>query len=183
MEKKIQGKKHSRKLLVLDFDNTLFFTERAIHMAAKDVFGEELTLEDMYKMEAAVKKPLFEHANTKYKEYLEPNGRLIGLSEDLRLKGYEVIVLSGRHEGHLENTRYSLDLHGVKYKKIILSPKGRTTSDYEWKSKALSPYVSHYNEIIFFDDKMENIEYIKKAFSKRKIRFFLVDREGEKEIK
>ncbi|MCL5009834.1 MAG: hypothetical protein M1433_02570 [Candidatus Parvarchaeota archaeon] len=181
-----ENRKHiskRRRLLVLDFDDTLFFTEEALSLASEEVFGKRIPVSEIRKMENAVKQPFYEHTAVKYKEYLKPNGRLIGLSKTLKLKGYEVIVLSGRHEGQLEETKYSLDLHKIPYKAIILSKKGRTISNAEWKARALSEYIPRYHEILFFDDDIANIKFIKKKFAGKNIRFFLVNKRGEREIK
>ena len=68
--------------------------------------------------------------------------------------GYKVIVLTGRHSGHLQVTKDWLEEKGVNYDEIYCRQEGDNSKDTEVKSKLYNEHVRNkYNVKYIIDDR------------------------------
>lgn len=167
---------HGRKLIVLDFDNTLFFADAANRKAAKELFKKELTRGQIRKLPNAQKGDILALANSKYAHMLKPNSPLIRKIRRLALS-HKVIILSARKIRKGDQTASLLERAGVKYderhhRRNILIP------DEEWKLRKIKALAKGYGQIEIYDDKRENLKYISKYIEKGGAHFYHVEGES-----
>ena len=68
--------------------------------------------------------------------------------------GYRVIILTGRHSGHLQVTKDWLDANGVNYDEIYCREEGDTRADYIVKKELFDQHVKdRYNVKFVIDDR------------------------------
>ncbi len=183
-KKRPEGRKATgRKLIISDFDDTLFFTEHSIAFASHELFGVGMTRKEVRNLDKPIISKIYDLAFSKYKDNLEPNTKLMDKYARMMTEGYEFMILSARGEQLREEVKYGLRLYDIKCEKIVLSNNDRRVSDEEWKSNFIKDYISDYDEILFFDDKIENLNMVREKVTDSRIRHFLVDRKGEKELK
>jgi hypothetical protein len=183
-KKRPEGRKATgRKLIISDFDDTLFFTEHSIAFASHELFGVVMTRKEVRNLDKPIISKIYDLAFSKYKDNLEPNTKLMDKYARMMTEGYEFMILSARGEQLREEVKYGLRLYDIKCEKIVLSNNDRRVSDEEWKSNFIKDYISDYDEILFFDDKIENLNMVREKVTDSRIRHFLVDRKGEKELK
>ncbi len=167
--------RETRKLIVVDFDNTLFFTNRTSFLASKELFNIGLTHADIRKLPEDVRRSIYHLAATKYGEHSRPNKEL-----HERLAGSRnanVMILTARHNSSDEHTMRLLKKHGVRIKRL----RSRNSSemgidDGEWKGKVVSRIAGRYGEVDVYEDKLANIKRMMKAIhsKKAKVAFYLV---------
>lgn len=171
-----------KKLVVSDFDDTLFFTDKAFAAAGNEVIGRPVINTEVLKLEYEQRFAIFYRAFRKHKDLLYPNSKLIEKYLGLHSDGYEIIVMSARGEELRPETRHTLEKHSIPHSKLILSDNNYSISDMEWKLRALRGMTEGYDEILFFDDRPDSINYIRERLNDPRVKFFLVDKNGEKEI-
>ena len=72
--------------------------------------------------------------------------------------GYRVIILTGRHSGHLQVTKDWLDANGVNYDEIYCRDEGDTRADYIVKEELFEKHVKDkYNVKFVIDDRPQVI--------------------------
>lgn len=68
--------------------------------------------------------------------------------------GYRVIILTGRHSGHLQVTKDWLDANGVNYDEIYCRDEGDTRADYIVKKELFDQHIKdRYNVKFVIDDR------------------------------
>lgn len=150
--------------------------------ASRDVFGFEMAKNDIKKLDEPTRLKIHELVFVKYIDNLEPNLRLMEKYAHMRANGYDFMIVSARSKQFIEEAKYSMDLYNVKYDEIVLSDSDWERSAAKWKAGIVKKHIVDYDEILFFDDKIDNINELKKSIAHNRIRYFLVDRSGEKEI-
>ncbi len=183
LNKNKNSRRSQRKLIISDFDDTLFFTDKSMALASKEITGRELVGQELIKLERTQKREVYLTAFRKYKESLYPNEKLILKYKKFHSSGYEIIVMSARGEELRVETKYGLEKYEIPSNRIILADTHYKISDGEWKLSMLNELVEGYDEVLFFDDRIDNIEYIKERFKDPKVRYFLVNKRGKKELK
>ncbi len=180
--------------IVSDFDDTLFFSKKAISYAANELY--KITKEnkntsinnfDIKKLELIMaegkvphgfdksfKNELYTLAYTKYSNMLIPNTSIIKYIKEVSNKDLDLIILSARGEEFRDKTEEALISNGLKTEKVIL-PNNHDLSDEHWKYLKLKELVKDYSHIILFEDKEENIKYISSRLGNEIIEFYLVE--------
>jgi len=165
------GKKSG--LVVLDFDDTLFFTQQSLKLATKQLLKRtDLNKAAIRKMPNALKGRIYTLAYSKYKDYSKPNLALIKRLERLR-KENAIIVLTARGPKLISHTRYLIDKHSIDLDGIY-HRKNVNGMDEAWKMGQLKKYSKRYKTISLYEDKMENIAFIRAGLSSKKISYYLV---------
>ncbi len=163
------------KAIVSDFDDTLFFTDDCIKLASKDIVKKELSRKEVRKLNKDLKTKIYKHAYSKHSDLLKPNLELISLYKQYLESKWQMIILSARGEGLLKYTESSLKKHKIPYNEVILR-KDVSGKDEEWKNDMLRKLSEKYDEILYFDDKKENLDYIRERLNKDNVKCILVEK-------
>jgi hypothetical protein len=164
-----------RKLsaVISDFDDTLFFNDKCIRAASLEVLGKELTARELKTVDRTDKSRIYSIAYSKHSDKLTPNYPVLGYLRKMHGRGYDIIIMSARGEEHREITKEMLSNEGILYEDVIL-PRDHSIPDQEWKLKELKKLSKKYDELIFLEDKLENISYIMKRYNYYNTAFYLV---------
>lgn len=175
-------KKTGKKLIVSDFDDTMFFTENSMAFAAMELLGMPLSRASVRKLDKSVKSKVYDLAYSKYKDSMEPNVRLIMKYRKMQREGYELMIFSAKGDSMRKEVEHSLAVYGIKHDKMVLQDGRNRIEDSEWKAGEIAKHIDGYDEVLLFEDKTGNIETIKGRVKDDRVRYFLVDRRGEREI-
>ncbi|BFI76683.1 hypothetical protein [Sulfurisphaera ohwakuensis] len=158
------------KILLVDYDNTLFNTNECVKASAKELWGIEADSEEIRKIKREGKSAVYSLAYTKYSHLAKPNLKMINYIKDRIKEGDLVFVLTARHCSVRPYADFSLLSHGVIVSGIICrNDEEMRLKDEEWKAKIISLFKG---EIEVYDDKEENLIYFSKLF--KNIKYFLV---------
>lgn len=160
----------SFKILLVDFDNTLFNTDPCVEQAALELWGQKLTSEQVRKEKRPGKSAIYSLAYTKYHYLAEPNVDLIEYLK-LRIKqGDKVFVLTARHCSVRSYVDFSLLSHGLIVNGVICRTDDEMKmKDEEWKAQIISIFKG---DVEVYDDREENLRFFYK--SKLLVKLFLV---------
>jgi hypothetical protein len=164
-----------RSLLMVDLDDTLFFTEESIKKAAKEVLGREKDHRAVRKMAREIKAQIYDLAHSKYINYSRVNptlAQLLGRSRDTRN-----VVFTARPTSLHKHTLSLIDTYGLNVHEVISRPdKHLGMKDEEWKLKKLKEMkvLDKYDKIALFDDKIENIRHFREGLKSAKVDYYLV---------
>jgi len=170
-----------KKLIILDFDDTLFFTHGAVRKAAEELLGNKnLSKKQVRKLPTPTKTRVYSLAYSKYKHESKPNNLLL---EHLRKsrKGYDIIVLTARLKSQHNNTLSLIEKHNIKIQGIQ-TRQDLAVQDEEWKLQKIKYYLKKYPRLELYEDKRENIVYIKNKVNSENIRYYLVTKNNIKPI-
>lgn len=168
-------------LIVLDFDDTLFFVQRSIKIATKKLLNRtDLNKEDIRRLPKKIKGRLYELAYSKYKNYSKPNLLLIKRLEKLR-KDNKIIVLTARGNNLSKDTFQLIRKHSILIDRVY-HRKDVNSEDELWKMKRLKNYSKFYRHVSLYEDKMENINFIRKALGSKKISYYYVTKKSIKKV-
>ncbi|MEO2154792.1 MAG: DUF2608 domain-containing protein [Nanoarchaeota archaeon] len=174
--------KSSDKIAIVDLDGTLVFEDNAIKNASKIVFGKEISRNELRKMSREVKSKIYSIAQKNWQNYIKKE-KVVNKVNELKNKGFIVIILTARKEDVKEETKKLLRSIGVNYDKLIMRSEEEMKLDDEvWKQQILDNLINNNTkEIVFFEDKPENIEFfikkvnqLKEKFTDLKDKYFLV---------
>ncbi len=169
--------KSGRDIIVSDFDGTLFFGEKSLMAASKEVLGQELLVAEVRKLPMQIKGRIYDLANRKYSSLLVPNESLIEAYRTYKKEGYEIIILSARGEETMRETREALNKYNVPYDSVVLAPD-HSIGDGEWKLSVLDSLIAGCKRVMLFEDKQDNIDLLKQHARNRSIRYYLVSEGG-----
>jgi len=165
------------KILLVDYDNTLFDTNECVKASAKELWGLDVDGEEVRKIKKEGKSAIYSLAYTKYSHLAKPNYAMINYVKDMVSEGNIVFVLTARHCSVRPYVDFSLLSHGIIVSGIICrNDEEMKMRDEEWKAKIIELFEG---EIEVYDDKEENLRYFYN-FYKNNIKYFLV--RGEKII-
>lgn len=174
--------KRKDELIVVDFDGTLFFTEKCMKLAAMDVLHKELTYKQIRSLPVEIKSRIYDIAFTTYNHHSILNRRLHRILE--RGAKCEKMILTARKNNTDVLIRILLRKHGVKIDRLLSrKPKEMLLDDEVWKAEVLSKIVGEYKRIELYEDKMENIEHIGKRLKPKNIDFYIVTLRSIKKVK
>ena len=165
------------KVVFVDFDDTLFFTKHIVEEAAEIMLRKKLTKDEIRKLPRELKSKIYDKAFNEFYYKATPNFRLIEILKKYREIGYKIIILTARSENNRKITEELLIKYKVPYDGII-TRSDLSIKDEEWKSRIIRSYPA--KEIILFEDKIDNIEYILKNVNKQ-VKAYLVLEEDIKE--
>ncbi|BFH72288.1 hypothetical protein SJAV_02320 [Sulfurisphaera javensis] len=158
------------KILLVDYDNTLFNTNDCVKASAKELWGIEIDGEELRKIKREGKSAVYSLAYTKYSHLAKPNVKMIDYIKKRISEGDIVFVLTARHCSVRPYADFSLLSHGIIVSGIICrNDEEMKMKDEEWKAKIISLFDG---EIEVYDDKEENLRYFSKYF--KDVKYFLV---------
>jgi len=159
------------KILLVDYDNTLFDTNECVKASAKELWGLDVDGEEVRKIKKEGKSAIYSLAYTKYSHLAKPNYTMINYVKDKVSEGNIVFVLTARHCSVRPYVDFSLLSHGIIVSGIICrNNEEMKMRDEEWKAKIIELFEG---EIEVYDDKEENLSYFYN-FYKNSIKYFLV---------
>ncbi len=169
------------KLMVIDFDNTLFFTDACATRASKDFFGMELTPLQIRALEKHKKHELYLLAFKKYWALSKPNKAMI--KKISSSKSAKKVLLTAKLPQSRERIEMLLAKNNINLDREIFRPmKYMLDHDEEWKLRELKKLAPKYAHIEFYEDKEDNIKYMKENLTHKNIDYFLVSKDGIKPI-
>jgi hypothetical protein len=164
------------RLLILDFDDTLFFTGEAIAKASFEILKKEMQRREVRALPGREKGKIYDLAFSKYRTNSKPNAMLIRrIASDYR--DYRILILSARSEKLYKDTEYLLREYGIPFHEIMLRDETALHMDDEkWKADYIKGILNDYEHVHLYEDKEDNIEYIRNALGRGagKVAFFLV---------
>lgn len=160
------------KILLVDYDNTLFDTNECVKASAKELWGLDVVDgEEIRKIKKEGKSAIYSLAYTKYSHLAKPNYTMINYVKDMVSEGNIVFVLTARHCSVRPYVDFSLLSHGIIVSGIICrNDEEMKMRDEEWKAKIIQLFEG---EIEVYDDKEENLRYFYN-FYRNNIKYFLV---------
>jgi len=172
----------TKRLVVLDFDGTLFFTDVPVSMAAKELLGKPMAVSSVRKLSKSVKGKVYDLAFSKYTSKSRPNLLLIN---KIARQGpdHRIIVLTKRGDRRKPQTWDLIKANGIKFVEGIYSTDNFDIGDEQWKLQKMRAYLKKYQRISLYEDKKENIDYIKARLSSPKVSYYLVSRRQIKRIR
>ena len=178
--------RHDTVAEVSDIDDTLVLTDPALKAATKAEFGTEMSRAEVRKLPKEVKRRFLATAYSQFAGLLIPNEHWI---TEFNIKqaypGHTGVVLSARTEATRAPTEALLRRVGASFEYLILSPPV-ITHDEEFKAGALLDLASLFDEVRYYEDKLENLDFILKHYPEvcaKKLRLFLVDSLTVREIR
>ena len=171
-----------KKLIVVDFDNTLFFTDGAAILAYEELHGSKIEGKQLRKLPKPVKVNVYKLGYSKYRDFSVPNNKLIKrLAMDSDAK---VVILTARINDSHPHVKYLLKKHNVPISRIIYRlKKDLKMGDEQWKLGKLVPMMKRYEKVEIFEDKLDNIMHFKQNIASKNASFFLVREGSIKKIK
>lgn len=164
------------RLVLLDFDGTLFFTDKSVSMASKDILGKALPKNKIRELPRRVKSRVYELGFSKYRDMGVPNGKLIDFIKQKR-RNANIMVLTARFDGSKRDIIYLLKKGGVPDAKLVCRRRAEMhMHDEDWKASMVKSLAKGYKHVELFEDKLENIRHIKSDTGADNIDFFLVRR-------
>ncbi|MCL5101915.1 MAG: hypothetical protein M1544_00960 [Candidatus Marsarchaeota archaeon] len=166
------GSKSAETLLLVDFDNTLFFTDEIAVKAAAELTGKRMRIADIRALRKLEKNKIYRHAFSNYYMESVPNRAML---EALKVKHGPIVILTAKTKGDRMRIAELLSQNGIKSDRIILRPeKYLMAHDEEWKLMEMRKLAKRYKNIEFYEDKIDNIEYIKANLKSARLKCFLV---------
>jgi hypothetical protein len=160
------------KIAIVDLDGTLVFEDNAIKNASKIVLGKEISRNELRKMPREIKSKIYSIAQKNWQDYIKKE-RVINKVNELKNKGFIIVILTARKEDVKEETKKLLREIGVNYDELIMRSEEEMKLDDEvWKQQILNNLINnHIRKIVFFEDKPENIEFFIKKVNQLKEKF------------
>ena len=158
------------KIVFVDFDDTLFFTKHTVEKAAEIMLKKKVNKEQIRNLPKTIKSQIYFKAFNEFYKEAVPNKKLINILKNLKRKGYNIIILTARPKENIKSVKYLLRKYSVPFDEIIFR-ENLSSRDEEWKTQIIEKYST--NDIILFEDKLENIKYVIKHLNKP-VKTFLV---------
>jgi len=168
--------------MVVDFDNTLFFTDGCIRKASKEIAGKTLDSNEVRKLDKKEKGRILNVAFSKYWEDSIPNRKMLNLlKSNYKKPDMKVIILTARFSNNKKNTIKLLSKNKVPYNKLICrESKYRHVHDEEWKLLTLKNIIktTRPRSVELFEDKRENITHIMENMKNVEFASYMVGKES-----
>ncbi len=167
--------RRNRKLIVVDFDNTLFFTNRASFLASKELLSRGLTHAGIHRLPEGIRRRIYHLAATKYGRHSILNKAL--RRRLARARDAEIMILTARHNSSDAHTKMLLVKHGLNISKFrSRSESEMNIDDGQWKGRVIARIAAGYQEVEVYEDKRGNIGYMRDAIGGRGVRatFYIV---------
>jgi hypothetical protein len=139
-----------------------------------------LNKEAIRRLPKPMKGQIYKLAYSKYKNYSKPNILLIKRIEKLRKKN-KIFVITARGNDLAKSTLELIKSHSIPMDEIY-HRKNINGKDEVWKTGLLKDYSRLYNHISLYEDKMENIDFIRKRLCLKKISYYLVSKNRIKKV-
>ncbi len=167
---------HKKKLAVFDFDGTLVFTDPALIKHALKLTGKMMSKKEIRALPHEIKTPIYEAANLDV-DMFAPNKWLIDKLNKMHDEGYKIVILTARHETSKAGTTESLRREKVNYDELYHDPALVRMPDEEFKAIKLAEITKDYDDVEIYEDKQENVDFLKEKLGSRKFSYFLVEKD------
>jgi len=165
----------ANKLAVIDLDGTIFFTDKCTMEACNKILGKKLTREEVRKCPREIKSLIYDLACTDFAGYAETNQTMIKKINSMKNAGYKIVILTGRNTRVEPNTIALLKKNAVYFDEIYHNPDN-SIHDEEFKAEKLSEISDNYESVEVYEDKADNIEYIRGKLPLDKFIFYSVQK-------
>ena len=165
----------NKTAMLIDFDNTLFFTNALAVKASKELTGSELTIDEIRALPWTKKKDIYWLAFYKY--YMEsiPNDAMI--KRTASSTGKDKILLTAKTPANKSRIASLLASEGITMDSMIFRPERYLSMhDEEWKCDVAKRILKKYDKIEIYEDKKDNIDYFKSNIKSKNIEYFLVSK-------
>ncbi len=161
-------------LVLVDFDNTLFFGDESLRHAERDMFGRLLAKRELKSLDRRVRFKLHALAYTKYHHLIRPHREMIERVK--KIDGAKTIIMSARGESLRALTEALLAEQEIKVDGLLLRNKQEMKMhDEEWKLMQVRHFMRRYRQLSAYEDKLENLEYIRRHINEpKRLHLFLV---------
>ena len=151
------------RIVVVDFDDTLFFVKECIGAASLELLGRRLSRSQLRELRPKeMKWKIYDLAFLKYSSLSKPNRRMINILSRERDAGTYILILTARPEKTKKETMALLRKYKVRFNSIKLRENGLAhSSDEEWKLGRINGLAERYGDITIYEDKRDNISYFK----------------------
>ncbi len=166
-------------LLLVDLDGTLFFTERCVELASRDVLGKRMDKESVRKLPEETKEKIYKIAQSKYDKYTKLNKKLNRILSKNRSSS--IFILTARTRKTRKFTEGLLERNNVNFDKLIFRDSYKI-NDEVWKLKAVNRFSRSFSKISLYEDKIDNIDYIRNHAGNRNIDFYAVSADKIKKL-
>ena len=142
-----------KRICAIDFDSTLADTILPFSEIINKKYGTKFTKKDVShwgffeKQLGLNKEQMYEVFEAVWSDYrnLPPTEKGIGKTVDeIKNRGYEIMILTKRDENHIEDTLNWLDHNGVNYDDFVYIPTDRDTPKHAYKWSILIDDAEHY---------------------------------------
>jgi hypothetical protein len=174
-----------RNAIVVDFDNTLFFTDMCAIRAAKEITQKKMSIKSIRLLPKIEKHKIYRLGFAKYYKGAKPNTnmvkRLVRLSKTRPSDA--LILLSAKPNADKNRVKYLIDSQGISFDSFVFRPKKYLFDhDEEWKLVEIGKLLKKYNAIDIYEDKIDNIKHIAKKLSPANMNYFLVSKNSIRHI-
>jgi hypothetical protein len=148
--------------------------------AAQEIFGKiNLTREDVHNLQRPLKTEVYSLGFSKYLHLSKPNEKLFRYIKNKK-KGHEIMLLTANIQFSNQKfynfimqkiAEYGLHINMLKFKTFAEINE----ETHIWKFSAIQKILPQYKKIEFYENKEENIKYIKgETASLKNILFYIV---------
>lgn len=169
------------KLAVFDFDGTLFFTDGPLLKAGSQVTGRSITKEEIKALPRELKSKVYEIACSNVEEST-PNRQLIARLNSMAKRGCRIVILTARHKSSEPATLRLVQRDGVHYDEMYHDPALVHVPDEEFKAQKLKELIRNYDLVEVYEDKRDNIEYLKERLGLEGFDYYLVEGAGFRKV-
>ena len=149
----------TKRIIVSDLDETLVFTDKSMLVASEDITGTKMSRGEIRKLPTNLKARIYDRAQEVYSDLLGLNHELLDAYKTMKSAGYELMVLTARPVHVFGPTENVLKNNGIPYDYLMLRA-AMHISDREWKRRVLEDLSRKYDDVLFFDDREENLSAI-----------------------
>ncbi len=167
----------NKTAMLIDFDNTLFFTNALAIKASKELTGSELTINEIRALPWTKKRDIYGLAFFKY--YMESIPNPVMIKRTASSTGKDKILLTAKTSATKSRIASLLASEGITMDAMIFRPERYLSKhDEEWKCDVVKRILKKYDKLEIYEDKKDNINYFKSNMKGENIEYFLVSKKA-----
>ena len=140
------------RAVVFDLDGVLIDSSKRYEVCKEEAKGNEKAFWDCFLSE-------------KYMNYDSLREDVIRILRGYLVKGYRVIILTGRvRQTQARKTRSQLKEWGISYHEIVFRRKGDYREDQDYKLEGLAKLMNRYRVEALYDDSNKVLEAVKRKY-------------------
>lgn len=169
---------HSRNaLLLVNFGNTLFFTDEALRRASAR-FGPELSPSEIKAKDSQIKGEIYNSAINDYGKFMRSNDLMHErLEKNMQQpEPNDVTIYTSNLQEKCEPAlRELLRKRSMPYDDLAMRPMGLgEMADYSWKGWLIRKATGKYSQVYVYEDRLENLQYYKQVIGNGKVMYYHV---------
>ncbi len=170
-----------RRIAIFDFDGTLFDTDLTLMKAAQKALGRKLSKKEIRALPHEIKSKIYDLANNDIAAST-PNKSVINRMNTLGDRGYALVILTARHKSSEPATLELVRMWSIGCDAVYHNSAGVYIPDEEFKAIMLEPITFGYKSVEIYEDKRENIDFLRERFGSRGFRYYLVKKNGFRRV-